>query len=55
MASILSFPKVVFGCNDHGIPVIPGPTTRTGAKGSIRSIYCYDRDENLIELAVPIE
>lgn len=38
----------------HGIPVIEGPGPRTGATGPIRSIYCYDPDENLIELAVPV-
>jgi len=38
----------------HGIPVITGPVTRTGATGPIRSIYCYDPDENLIELSVPL-
>ena len=34
-----------------GIKVILGPTTRTGAQGEIRSVYVYDPDENLIEIA----
>lgn len=34
-----------------GIPVIEGPVARTGAMGSIWSIYCRDPDGNLIELA----
>ncbi len=38
----------------HGIQVIAGPVVRTGAAGPIRSIYCYDPDENLVELSVPL-
>jgi len=40
--------------SQHGIAVITGPVTRTGASGPMRSIYCYDPDENLIELSVPL-
>lgn len=35
----------------NGIDVILGPVMRTGATGQIRSIYCYDPDENLVEIA----
>jgi catechol 2,3-dioxygenase-like lactoylglutathione lyase family enzyme len=35
-----------------GVPVIEGPGTRTGALGPITSVYVYDPDENLIEIAV---
>ncbi|HJW08816.1 MAG TPA: VOC family protein, partial [Holophagaceae bacterium] len=34
-----------------GIEIFEGPGHRSGAVGSIRSAYCYDPDENLIELA----
>jgi len=34
-----------------GVPVILGPVTRTGALGAMRSIYFYDPDENLVEVA----
>ena len=34
-----------------GIKVILGPVTRTGAQGELRSVYVYDPDENLIEIA----
>lgn len=34
-----------------GVAVITGPVIRTGAQGPIRSIYCHDPDENLIEIA----
>ncbi len=37
--------------SDRGIPIILGPVLRTGASGPIRSIYIYDPDENLLELA----
>ena len=36
-----------------GVRVIEGPVQRTGARGPIRSIYFYDPDENLVELANP--
>jgi catechol 2,3-dioxygenase-like lactoylglutathione lyase family enzyme len=34
-----------------GASVILGPVARTGALGPMRSIYLYDPDENLVELA----
>jgi catechol 2,3-dioxygenase-like lactoylglutathione lyase family enzyme len=34
-----------------GVAVILGPVPRTGALGPMRSIYFYDPDENLVELA----
>jgi catechol 2,3-dioxygenase-like lactoylglutathione lyase family enzyme len=36
-----------------GIAIVEGPVTRTGACGAIRSVYVYDPDENLIEIANP--
>lgn len=38
----------------RGIPVITGPVTRSGATGPIRSLFCYDPDENLVELSAPM-
>ena len=34
-----------------GVPIIEGPTTRTGATGPIRSVYFRDPDANLIEVS----
>jgi len=34
-----------------GIPIIDGPVNRTGATGSIISIYLRDPDSNLIEIS----
>ncbi len=34
-----------------GIQVIQGPVRRTGARGPLESIYVYDPDENLVEVA----
>lgn len=35
----------------HGIAVIEGPVERTGARGPLLSVYCFDPDGNLIEIA----
>jgi catechol 2,3-dioxygenase-like lactoylglutathione lyase family enzyme len=34
-----------------GVRVIAGPDRRTGAQGPLQSVYFYDPDENLIEVA----
>ncbi len=38
-----------------GVPVITGPVTRTGAVHTIMSVYFYDPDENLIEVAHEVQ
>ena len=35
----------------NGIPIVEGPVQRTGAKGTIQSIYIRDPDGNLIEIS----
>jgi catechol 2,3-dioxygenase-like lactoylglutathione lyase family enzyme len=35
----------------HGVPIEEGPVERTGATGSITSVYVRDPDQNLIELS----
>jgi catechol 2,3-dioxygenase-like lactoylglutathione lyase family enzyme len=35
-----------------GVRVIEGPVARTGAKGSMRSVYVRDPDLNLVEVSV---
>lgn len=35
----------------EGIPVITGPGERAGAQSKLNSVYVYDPDENLIEIA----
>jgi catechol 2,3-dioxygenase-like lactoylglutathione lyase family enzyme len=34
-----------------GVPVVEGPVTRTGARGSIVSVYFRDPDGNLLEVS----
>ena len=37
--------------NEAGVPIITGPSERSGARSRLMSIYFYDPDENLIEAA----
>ena len=37
-----------------GLDVIEGPVERTGAIGTIRSVYLRDPDGNLVELSEPL-
>jgi len=37
-----------------GLDVIEGPVERTGATGTIRSVYLRDPDGNLVELSEPL-
>ncbi len=36
---------------NHGVKVIDGPVQRTGASGTIKSVYVNDPDGNLIEIS----
>lgn len=45
MAEILAH---LAGC---GVAVIEGPVRRTGATGPLESVYIYDPDDNLLEIA----
>lgn len=43
--------EVVSHLERQGVKVIAGPVQRTGATGSILSVYFYDPDENLVEVS----
>jgi catechol 2,3-dioxygenase-like lactoylglutathione lyase family enzyme len=43
--------EVVSHLEQQGVRIIAGPVERTGATGSILSVYFYDPDENLVEVA----
>lgn len=38
-----------------GVPVVEGPVNRTGAVHGLRSVYFYDPDENLVEIAHEVQ
>ncbi len=38
-----------------GVAVVEGPVRRTGATGPIESVYIYDPDENLLEIAIQVQ
>jgi len=48
----MPLPEVVKHLNVLGVPILEGPVTRTGAVGTIRSVYFRDPDANLIEVSV---
>jgi catechol 2,3-dioxygenase-like lactoylglutathione lyase family enzyme len=35
----------------QGVPLVDGPARRTGATGPLLSVYFYDPDDNLVEVA----
>ena len=43
--------QVIVHLQANSVPIIAGPVQRTGAKGSLTSIYVRDPDGNLIELS----
>jgi catechol 2,3-dioxygenase-like lactoylglutathione lyase family enzyme len=49
--SEISLSEITAGLIERGIDIIEGPVKRTGATGSIESIYLRDPDSNLIEIA----
>ena len=44
-------PDIVTHLHEHGVEIIEGPVHRTGAQGSITSVYFRDPDLNLIEVS----
>jgi catechol 2,3-dioxygenase-like lactoylglutathione lyase family enzyme len=47
-----SLDDVVEGLGRGGVAIELGPVDRTGATGTIRSVYVRDPDQNLVELSV---
>ena len=43
--------EVVVVLGALGVPIVEGPVLRTGARGTIRSVYIRDPDDNLVEIA----
>lgn len=43
--------EVLAHLSTQGVPVVQGPVGATGAQHRLRSVYVYDPDENLIEIA----
>ncbi|MBL4787273.1 MAG: VOC family protein [Cohaesibacteraceae bacterium] len=43
--------EVIAKLNLHGIEIEEGPVSKTGATGSIQSVYVRDPDQNLIEIS----
>lgn len=43
--------EIVDRLHTHDIDIIKGPVERTGANGTMTSVYCRDPDDNLVEIA----
>ena len=46
-----SLDSVQAGLEQNGIPIVEGPVQRTGALGTLCSVYIRDPDGNLIEIS----
>lgn len=44
--------KVISHLDSEGVNIIEGPIQKSGAMGSIESVYFLDPDENLVEVSV---
>jgi catechol 2,3-dioxygenase-like lactoylglutathione lyase family enzyme len=44
-------PAVIAHLQQCGLAIELGPTEKTGARGTLLSVYCRDPDGNLIEIA----
>jgi catechol 2,3-dioxygenase-like lactoylglutathione lyase family enzyme len=42
---------VIAHLHDCGVAILQGPVQRMGALGPMRSVYCRDPDDNLIEIS----
>lgn len=42
---------VISHLKENGVQIEEGPVSRTGAKGSITSVYIRDPDDNLVEIS----
>jgi catechol 2,3-dioxygenase-like lactoylglutathione lyase family enzyme len=45
--------SVIAHLHECGIPIIAGPSLRSGGRGKIRSVYVRDPDANLVEISEP--
>ncbi|WP_343888258.1 VOC family protein [Aeromonas salmonicida] len=43
--------QVIAQLASHGVAIVEGPVTKSGACGPIESIYCLDPDQNLVEIS----
>ncbi|WP_429235281.1 VOC family protein [Aeromonas salmonicida] len=43
--------QVIDQLASHGVVIVEGPVTKSGACGPIESIYCLDPDQNLVEIS----
>lgn len=43
--------EVIATLREHGVAILEGPVDRTGAAGTIRSVYVRDPDGNLVEIS----
>lgn len=51
LVTAVSSEDVIEHLTHCGVQVVGGPSARLGSLGPVTSVYCYDPDQNLIEIA----
>ena len=51
LISAIPLPQAIAHLQSCGVAIIEGPVPKTGARGTIRSIYFRDPDSNLVEIS----
>lgn len=51
LISLTPIPEIISHLTRYGVDIEDGPVLRTGATGSITSVYIRDPDQNLVEIS----
>ena len=55
LRTLLPLEQAIAWLQAQGVTIVQGPVKATGAQATLRSVYFYDPDENLIEVCNEVE